>query len=158
MFRSGMAADLSETALPPGILLARGCCRMLLRLGFAPVTEFVPARGLRADICALGPKGEIWIVECKSGLADFRSDRKWQGYLDWCDRFFWAVDAVFPEDLLPEATGLIRADACDAEILREAPETGLAPARRKAMTLRFARTAAERLRRAADPEAGALPA
>ncbi|RMF37932.1 MAG: DNA repair protein MmcB-related protein, partial [Alphaproteobacteria bacterium] len=99
----------------PGVLLARGTCRMLLRLGFAPVTEFVPARGLRSDVCALGPKGEIWIVECKSGLADFRADRKWRGYLDWCDRFFWAVDRDFPDEVLPDDTGLILADAFDAE-------------------------------------------
>lgn len=160
MFHDCMSDDAVSPGLappglaPPGMLLARGTCRMLLGLGYAPIAEFVPSRGLRADICALGPKGEVWIVECKSGLADYRADRKWQGYLDWCDRFFWAVDAAFPEAVLPEATGLIRADAFHAEILRDAPEHPLAPARRRALTLRFARTGAERLRRGLDPAAG----
>jgi hypothetical protein len=146
--------DLATSA--PGLLIARGTCRMLIALGFAPITEFVPARGLRADVIALGPKGEIWIVECKSGLADYRADRKWQGYLDWCDRFYWAVGPDFPEDILPEGTGLIRADAWSGEILRASPDRPLAPARRKALTLRFARNGADRLRRCLDPE-GLLP-
>ncbi len=143
--------------IQPGHLLARGTCRMLIRAGFAPVTEMVPDRGLRADVMALGPAGEIWIVECKSGVADYRADRKWAGYLAWCDRFFWAVDAAFPEHLLPGGTGLIRADAYDAAILRLGPDTPLAPARRRALTQRLARASALRLRRALDPEAPPWP-
>ncbi|MEL6234804.1 MAG: MmcB family DNA repair protein [Pseudomonadota bacterium] len=142
-----------HAVMTPGIDIARGVARMLLSAGYAPITEFVPARGLRADICALGPSGDIWIVECKSGVADFRADRKWTGYLDWCDRFFWAVDADFPADLLPAETGLIRADAWGGEMLRDAPEHKLAPARRRALTLRFARNGAERLLKARDPDA-----
>jgi hypothetical protein len=138
--------------LQPGQLLARGVCRHLLGHDFAPVTEFVPARGKRVDVIALGPKGDIWVVECKSGRADFTSDAKWTGYLDWCDRYFWAVDAGFPVDLLPEGTGLIIADGYDAEIVRMAPETRLAPARRAALTRRIARDAARRLHRLADPQ------
>ncbi len=99
----------------------------------------------------MGPKGEIWIVECKSSRADFRADAKWPGYLDWCDRYFWAVDAAFPHDLLPSDTGLIVADAYDAEILRMAPESRLAPARRAALTRKFARDAARRLLVLRDP-------
>ena len=140
--------DLLQEIAPaplPGQILARGVCRHLLHHGFATVEELVPAPGLRVDVMALGPKGEVWIVECKSGRADFASDRKWQGYLEWADRFFWAVDAAFPEGLLPGETGLIRADAWDAEILRRGPETALAAARRKAMLVRFARTASSRL-------------
>ena len=151
-----LSDTLAAPEAPPGALLARGACRLLIDLGFAPVTEFVPARGLRADVLALGPKGEVWIVECKSGLADYRSDRKWQGYLDWCDRFFFAVDAAFPEEVLPPDHGLIRADAWGAELVRESPLAPLAPARRKALTLRAARAAAERLRRALDPGAPGL--
>ncbi|MFO7855784.1 MAG: MmcB family DNA repair protein [Paracoccaceae bacterium] len=147
--------DLTRTD-PPGVVLARGVCRHLLDLGFAPVTEFVPARGLRADVFAVGPTGEIWIVECKSGLADFRSDRKWPGYLAWCDRFLFAVDADFPQEVLPPETGLLLADGWGAEILRPAPEAKLAPARRKALVLRAARAAATRLRLAVDPGAPAL--
>jgi hypothetical protein len=135
----------------PGQRLARGVCRHLTALGYACVEEMVPAPGLRVDVMALGPKGEMWVVECKSGRADFRADRKWQGYLDFCDRFFWAVDADFPTDLLPDGTGLLLADSYDAEILRMGPETPLAGARRRAMLLRFARHAAGRLMVARDP-------
>lgn len=138
----------------PGQRLARGVCRHLRALDFVAIEEFVPAPGLRVDVLALGPKGELWVVECKSGRADFQSDRKWQGYLDWCDRFFWAVDQDFPTELLPEDTGLILADAYDAEILRMAPETPLAPARRKVMVQKFARHAALRLQALRDPAAG----
>lgn len=102
---------------PPGLLLARGVGRCLRARGFAPLAEFVPAPGRRVDVIALGPLFEIWIVECKSGRGDFTSDRKWGGYLEWCDRFFWAVDADFPDEILPEQAGLIRADAYDAEIV-----------------------------------------
>jgi hypothetical protein len=151
-----LSADAPPPDAAPGLRLARGVCRFLIDLGFAPVTEFAPARGLRADVFATGPKGEVWIVECKSGLPDFRSDRKWGGYLDWCDRFFFAVDEAFPLDVLPDDHGLMRADAWGAEILREGPEARLAPARRKALTLRAARVAALRLRGALDPGLGAL--
>lgn len=141
-----MAQDLQ-----PGQLLARGVCRCLADHGFACVTELVPKPGLRVDVMALGRKGEIWVVECKSGRADFTSDRKWQGYLDYADRFFWAVDGDFPTEILPAESGLIVADRFGAEILRMAPETKLAPARRKAVTQGFARTAALRLQGRADP-------
>ena len=137
----------------PGQRLARGVCRHLRALDFVAIEEFVPAPGLRVDVLALGPKGELWVIECKSGRADFQSDRKWHGYLDWCDRFFWAVDQDFPTELLPDDTGLILADAYDAEILRMAPETPLAPARRKAMVQKFARHAALRLQALRDPTA-----
>lgn len=138
--------------LQPGQLLARGVARHLsAQCGFACVEEFVPQRGLRVDVMALSPKGEIWVVECKSCRADYRSDSKWQGYLEWCDRFFWAVDPDFPVELLPQDTGLILADGYGAEVLRDAPEHRLAPARRKAVTLRFAAQAARRLQALRDP-------
>jgi hypothetical protein len=137
----------------PGQRLARGVCRALRAMDFVTVEELVPTPGLRVDVMALGPKGEIWVVECKSGRADFAADRKWQGYLEWCDRFFWAVDAEFPVSLLPEGTGLILADPYDAEILRMGPETSLAPARRKVMVQKFARHAALRLQALRDPGA-----
>lgn len=138
-------------ALRPGQLLARGVCRHLLCLDFVTVEELTPTPGLRVDVMALGPKDEVWIVECKSSRADFVSDTKWQGYVPWCDRYFWAVDEDFPTDLLPEGTGLIVADAYDAEIVRMAPETKLAPARRKVMMRKFARHAALRQHAARDP-------
>ncbi len=141
----------------PGFALARGVCRFLIDQGFAPAAEFAPTRGLRCDVLALGPKGEIWAVECKSGLADFRADAKWQGYLDWCDRFFFAVDGDFPDAVLPEDQGLIRADAWGAGIVRMPQARALAPARRKALTLRFARAAADRLMRVGEPAVDAPP-
>lgn len=146
-----MPDDVSPPSLQPGQLLARGVCRHLLTYDFVSVEELVPTSGLRVDVMALGPKGEIWIVECKSSRADFQSDHKWQGYLEWCDRFFWAVDQDFPTELLPEATGLIIADAYDAAVIRMAPEEKLAPARRKVMTQKFARHAARRAQAARDP-------
>ena len=139
--------------LQPGQLLARGVARHLLALGFVSVEEFVPDRGLRVDVAGLGPKGEIWVVECKSSRADYMADGKWQGYLDWCDRFFWAVDQDFPTDMLPPETGLIIADAYDAEILRMAPEEKLAAARRTVLTRKIAQHAARRLQSLRDPDA-----
>ena len=139
--------------LQPGQRIARGVSRYLRTLDFACVEEFVPDRGLRVDVMALGPKGELWVVECKSCRADFASDQKWQGYLDYCDRFFWAVDGDFPTELLPDDSGLILADDYDAEILRMGPEVKLAAARRKKLTTRLARIAAIRLQGLRDPEA-----
>lgn len=144
------------TDLMPGQLLARGVCRHLRQHDFASLEEFVPERGKRVDVMALGPKGEIWVIECKSSRVDFTSDSKWGGYLEWGDRYFWAVDQAFPTDLLPEGTGLIIADAYDAEILRFGPETKLAPARRKVLTQKFARTAAQRLHGYRDPKPGSI--
>ncbi len=142
--------------LQPGQLLARGVCRHLAGHGFVTVEELVPRPGLRVDVMALGPKGEIWVVECKSSRADFMADQKWQGYLEWCDRFFWAVDANFPTELLPAESGLILADPYDAEILRMGSESKLAGARRKVITQKFARHAARRLQAFRDPGVRAL--
>lgn len=138
----------------PGQRIARGVCRLMRTVNFAPVCEFVPAPGLRVDVIALGPKGEVWIVECKSSRADFASDRKWGGYLDWCDRFFWAVEIEFPIEILPQDAGLILADAYGGEIARMGPQTPLAGARRRALTQRLARLAASRLAAALDPLPG----
>lgn len=134
-----------------GFGLARGVSRGLIDLGFAPLTELVPVRGLRVDVMALGPKGEIWVVECKSCRADFLSDQKWQGYLPYCDQFFWAVGPDFPLDLLPPQTGLFLADSYGAELIRTGPANAMAAPRRKALTHLFARHAARRLARMTDP-------
>ncbi|MDR7124857.1 MmcB family DNA repair protein [Pseudotabrizicola sp. 4114] len=151
--------DIAPETLPvmPGQRLARGVARALRDMGFVTVEELVPTPGLRVDLMALGPKGQVWVIECKSCRADYQADRKWQGYLPWCDRFFWAVDADFPTGLLPEETGLILADAYGAEIMRMGPETPLAPARRKAVLQGFARHAALRLQALRDP-AGVISA
>lgn len=147
-----MADDMAALLLP-GQRLARGVARHLRSRDFATLLEFVPAPGLRVDVIALGPKGEVWIVECKSCRTDFVSDAKWGGYLEWCDRFFWAVEADFPVELLPADAGLILADAWDAEIGRWPEVAPLAGARRQAIIRRFARCAAGRLGALLDPDA-----
>lgn len=140
--------------LQPGQKLARGVSRHLRGLGFVSVEEFVPARGLRVDVMGLGPRGELWVIECKSSRADFMADGKWQGYLEWCDRFFWAVDVDFPAELLPGGSGLMIADAYDAEIVRMPAADRLAPARRAVLIRKFAVHAARRLQALRDPGAG----
>jgi len=143
--------QIGDQTLQPGQLLARGVCRHLLGYDFVSIEEFVPERGKRVDVMALGPKGEIWVIECKSSRADFMSDTKWEGYLEWCDRYFWAVDEDFPTDLLPEGTGLIIADAYGGEIIRMGPEAKLAAARRAVLLRKIARHAARRLHSRKDP-------
>ncbi len=124
--------------------VTRGAARLITALGFAPLLEVVLPNGRRADIMALGPRGEIAIVEVKSGTADYRADRKWGEYLPFCDAFYFAVSPEFPRAILPEEPGLIVADAFDGAVLRPAPAAPLAAARRKALTLAFARLAAWR--------------
>jgi hypothetical protein len=113
-------------------------------MGHAPLLEVRLPNGRRADIIALGPRGQVAIVEVKSGLEDFRTDRKWGEYLEFCDAFFFAVAPEFPRDALPPEPGLIVADAFDGAILREAATIALSGPRRKAITLAFARLAAMR--------------
>ncbi len=143
--------DGISTLMQPGQRLARGVARLLHSHGMSSLEEFVPARGLRVDVMGMSRKGEVWIVECKSSRSDFVSDGKWQGYLEWCDRYFWAVDTDFPSELLPDDTGLIYADGYGGEIMRMGPETRLSPARRKVMVQKFAETAARRLLALRDP-------
>ncbi|MGI9385807.1 MAG: MmcB family DNA repair protein [Methyloligellaceae bacterium] len=132
--------------------IQRGACRCLIALGLAPVPEVTLATGRRADIAALSRTGDIWIVEIKSSLADFRADSKWEEYRDFCDRFLFAVDTDFPVDVIPEHAGLMIADRFGAEVVREAPEDRLSAARRKAVTLRVARQSALRMRNVLDPK------
>src|SRR5436309_13635971 len=151
----------SPLAGPPGgtpaaALLARGTCRALDQLGYASLLEFALANGRRADILALGRSGELMIIEIKSSVADFRADRKWAFYREFADRLYFAVPNEFPALLIPEECGLIVADPFGAALLRHGTLTPLAPARRRALTLRFALAAAGRLHRQLDPEAGWL--
>ena len=133
--------------------VTRGAARLFEDLGQAVLAEFRLANGRRADLAALAADGTIAIVEVKSGFPDFAADRKWEEYAPFCDRFYFAVPPAFPLERLPDGAvcGLVVADAWGAEILREPPVSRLAPARRKAMTLRFAITAARRLRGLDDP-------
>ncbi len=125
--------------------ILRGTTHLLHEHGFASLSEFTLANGRRADTVGIARDGEIWIVEIKSSVADFLSDQKWRDYLEFADRFFFAVRPDFPNDLLPAECGLILADRYGGEIIRTAPVHSLAPARRKAITLKFARFAAIRL-------------
>lgn len=140
---------------PAALAIQRGVRRLFARMEMASLAEFTLASGRRADVVSLGRDGGLAIVEIKSCLADFRADRKWSEYRAFCDRFYFAVAADFPAHVLPEEAGLIVADAFGAEIVREAPGHPLAAARRKAVTLRFARVAAGALHALVDPEAGA---
>jgi len=138
----------SETALA----VARGTTRLLHALGFSVVGELPLPSGRRADLVGLGRDGEIWIVEIKSSVADFRTDQKWTDYRLHCDRLFFATTLAVPCDIFPEDTGLIVADAFGAAITCEAPEHRLHAATRKCMLIAFARAAALRLSALADPE------
>lgn len=136
---------------PAAAMVQRGACRLLTGHGFATLCELPLASSRRADIVALNAAGEIWIVEIKSSPADYRADRKWPGYRDYCDRFFFATHADVPLAIFPETEGLILADAYGGEIMRHAQETRLGAARRKAMLVRFAQAAALRLQGVHDP-------
>jgi hypothetical protein len=131
--------------------VCRGVGRLMRALGFASLTELPLPNGRRADVVGLSESGDLWIVEVKSSVEDLRADQKWPEYRDFCDALHFAVAPGFPVELLPSDTGLILADRYGAEIVRPAPEHRLVPARRKAMTLRFARAAALTLQAVADP-------
>jgi hypothetical protein len=138
----------SQTALA----VARGTTRLLHALGYSVVAELPLPSGRRADLVALGRDGEIWIIEIKSSIADFRADQKWTDYRLHCDKLFFATTLAVPCEIFPEDAGLIVADAFGAAITCEAPEHRLHAATRKCMLLAFARAAAIRLSALADPE------
>jgi len=161
MIADGFAEPPAPPLEPPGIvdgrqsetasLIARGLRRMLRAHGYSSVTELSLLDGRRADVVALRSDGALIIVEIKSSVADFRADNKWRDYLDHCDRLYFAISDNVPVEIMPPEAGLIVADAYGAAILREAPEQRLAPATRRAVLLRFAQAAADRLHRIADP-------
>jgi hypothetical protein len=134
-------------------LVARGTARLLRGMGFACVTELGLPSGRRADLVALNARGEVWIVEIKSSVADLRADHKWQDYRAHCDRLFFAFTRDLPCEIFPPDTGLIVADGYGAHLHCEAPEHRLPAATRRAMLLCFALAAAGRLNRLADPQA-----
>jgi hypothetical protein len=125
-------------------VVTRGAMRLLVDLGYAPLAEVTLPNGRRADLMAVGSKGDILIVEVKSGVEDFRVDVKWPEYRPYCDAFAFAVGPEFPRQILPDEPGLIVADGFGGAVLREASPVPLAGARRRALTLAFARLAAMR--------------
>lgn len=136
---------------PTALAVVRGTSRLLRSLGFSCIPEMSLTSGRRADLVALGSDGEIWIVEIKSSVEDFRVDQKWPEYRWHCDRLLFATAAHVPLDIFPPDAGLILADGYGAEIVREAPEHRLPGATRRSMLLRFGRTAALRLQTLSDP-------
>ncbi len=147
--------DFSPIAARPDatVAITRGVTRLFYELGLAPLAEFRLPSGRRADIAGLDSGGRLVIAEVKSCQADFDADCKWADYLPFCDFFYFAVGEAFPRELLPGGEGLIVADAYGAAVLRDAVERPLVAARRKSITLRFARQAAARLAWIAGPAA-----
>lgn len=144
---------------PVAAEVARGVTRLFCRQDLFAICEVPLPNGRRADLMAIDPKGGLTIVEIKVARADLIGDCKWTDYLDYCDRFFWAVPpslaAILSEDRYqPSAAGLIVADRYDAAIVREAAHRPLSPARRKSEVLHFARRAARRLSAQIDPSLG----
>ena len=143
--------------LPPiAAEVARGVTRLFCRQDLFAICEMPLPNGRRADLMAIDSKGEFTIVEIKVAKADLLGDGKWTDYLEYCDRFFWAVPPHLAhilehERYLPGAAGLIVADRYDAAVIREAARRPLAAARRRAELLRFARRAARRLSAQIDP-------
>ncbi len=127
------------------MLVRRGVQRLLSQMGAHVLPELCLASGRRADLAALTRRGEIWIIEIKSSVEDFRVDRKWPEYRLHCDRFFFATHPGVPAEIFPEECGFILSDGFGAEMMRDAPEHRLTPAARKALMLRIARAGAARL-------------
>ena len=125
--------------------VARGASRLLLQEGFSPILEFTLANGRRLDVAALGPDGTMLGVEIKVALNDLKGDQKWPEYLEFCELFYFAIPPDFPDEYVPAGTGLIVADRYGGAIVRPSPRTALHASRRKAVTLSFAKVAAERL-------------
>jgi len=125
--------------------VARGVSRLLIQEGFSPILEFTLANGRRLDVAAIGADGTMVGVEIKVAIADLKGDMKWPEYLEFCELFYFAIPPDFPDELVPPETGLIVADRYGGAIVRPSPRTILHASRRKAVTLSFARVAAERL-------------
>lgn len=146
-------------APPIAAEVARGVTRLFCRQDLFAICEVPLANGRRADMMAIDAKGSLTIVEIKVAKADLVGDCKWTDYLNYCDHFYWAVPPGLAaicegERFLPTEAGLIVADRYDAAVVRGAAHRPLAPARRKAELLRFARRAARRLSAQIDPTLG----
>jgi hypothetical protein len=138
--------DTEPAASRPDVTVAvtRGAVRVFRGLGYVALAEVTLPNARRADLMAISPRGELFIAEVKSSVEDFRVDRKWRDYLDFCDRFAFAVAPEFPQDILPEEPGLLVCDGFGGALVRDAPLSPLTGSRRKALTIAFARLAALR--------------
>ena len=126
-------------------LVTRGVCRLFRSLGFGALTEFKLSNGRRVDVIAVDRNGSFVIVEVKSSVADYRADHKWQEYLAFCERFYFAVPVDFPIEIMPNECGLIVADPYDAAVRREGTAKTLNRNRKRRQLLQFALTASDRL-------------
>lgn len=152
MLRAMQAALADRRQSEMALAIGRGVGRLLRQLGHVHISELTLANGRRGDVVALTSSGDIWIIEIKSSVEDFRTDHKWPEYWDYADCVLFAVSPDFPVEILPGDAGLILADRYGGEIVRLPEARRLAPARRKAMHLSFARAAALRLACALDPD------
>jgi hypothetical protein len=160
MTDASSSATINSAAAAPGEIMEdlqrahailRGAHRLLRSLDFESLSEVPLGNDRRADILAIRRDGEIWIVEIKSSIADFRADQKWPDYQDYCDGLLFAVAPDFPSGILPVEAGLIHADAYAGELVRPAARDPVSALRRRAVILSFARTAAMRLHAHIDP-------
>ncbi len=144
MSAAALQIDLVFSRPETTLGVTRGVARLLVDMGYAPLLEVGLPNGRRADVMALGPRGDIVICEVKSGVEDYRCDQKWQDYGPFCDTFYFAVAPEFPAELISDDCGLVVADSFGGAVVRDATAMPLAPARRKALTLAFARLGAFR--------------
>ncbi len=155
---SGAAAKIVDPTICDALAVARGIKRLFARNGIWCIPEMPLRNNRRADLMGIDDKGRVVIVEIKVQRGDLMGDHKWPDYLDHCDRFYWGIAphldrAVLETDgFMPERCGVIVGDAYDAEIVRPAPSSPLAAARRKVEVERLARTAMRRLCFAEDDE------
>jgi hypothetical protein len=127
------------------MMVRRGLQILLHEMRHVSLPELVLANGRRADLMSVSEKGEIWIIEIKTSIEDFRVDRKWPDYRIYCDRLCFATHKDVPLEIFPEDCGLLLSDGYGAHLMREAPEHRLASATRKSVMLNFSRAAAQRL-------------
>lgn len=148
-----MTDDSDATVSTPELTrqVTRGVCRYLSSLGYNVLTEFTLRNGRRADVIGLGHDGDVIIVEVKTSVADLKSDQKWPDYLEYCDQLFFATPRDFPLELLPETCGVLVADSWGGDEIRAADVAPLHASRRRVLTLKFARKAAQRLFDLTDP-------
>ncbi len=131
--------------------IARGICRYLRNLDYSSLTEFKLLSKRRVDVMGLNKAGQFIIIEIKSSVADFRADDKWPEYLPFADQMYFAVANGFPLELLPDACGIMIADAYNAAVIRKSPTNKLNATRRRTQIVRYAKTAADRLHLLNDP-------
>ncbi len=132
----------------------RGVRRLFVRTRPRHPAEFtLGQRKARRPHRARARTARSRIIEIKSSVVDFRADRRWPDYEDFCDRFYFAVPETGALRHPARDRGLIVADSFGAAVLRALrPTVRLAGARRQAVTLRLPMPAAALLHSLADPD------